>query len=110
MGCLAEDGETYSTPDGFDAHPNCRCAMVPVVPGFEPEASPAQQWFDSQSEETQLAMMGAGRFELYSSGAVGWSDLSTRTWNDTWGGAIVPTNVGDLRATAGVAETAAKSA
>lgn len=108
IGCLVEDGEVYSTPDGFDAHPNCRCTAVPIVPGVEaPEWQSSEEWFNSLSESDRLAMMGPGRYELYSTGQVGWSDLSARTWNDTWGGAVGPTNVSDLRA---IAEAAAKVA
>lgn len=108
IGCLVEDGEVYSSPDGFDAHPNCRCTAVPIVPGAEtPAWQSSEDWFGSLSDTQQLAMMGPGRYELYSTGQVGWSDLSARTWNDTWGGAIGPTNVSDLRA---IAQAAAKVA
>jgi SPP1 gp7 family putative phage head morphogenesis protein len=99
LGCLAEDGEVYDTPDGFDAHPNCRCALVPIVPGADQLApqGAAEAYFRGLSEGEQLQAMGPGRYELWSTGQVGWEDLSTRTWNDTWGGAIVPANVGDLQ-------------
>jgi SPP1 gp7 family putative phage head morphogenesis protein len=108
IGCLAEDGEVYSTPDGFDAHPNCRCTAVPIVPGVEaPTWQSSQDWFSSLSDAQQLAMMGPGRYELYSTGQVGWSDLSARTWDDTWGGAIGPASVSDLRAIAQAAEKVA---
>ena len=98
IGCLCEDGNLFDTEEIFDAHPNCRCTMVPVVPGVQPPAwQSSEAWFGAQDEATQLSIMGPGRYELYSSGSVGWSDLSAKTWSDEWGGAIVPANVGDLR-------------
>jgi SPP1 gp7 family putative phage head morphogenesis protein len=98
IGCLVEDGEVYSTPDGFDAHPNCRCTAVPIVPGAEaPTWQSSEEWFSSLDAEQQLAMMGPGRYELWSSGAVNWADMSARTWNDTWGGAIGTKSVDALR-------------
>lgn len=97
IGCLAADGEEMDEPEIFDAHPNCRCAAIPVVPGVAPPSwSSSQDWFNSQDEATQLGIMGPGRLEAYQSGNAGWSDLWTKTENETYGGAIVPTNVGDL--------------
>lgn len=101
IGCLAEDGNLYDTPDGFDAHPNCRCTAIPETPDVAQPALPSsEEFFASLDPLEQMQMMGAGRYELYSTGQVGWSDLSTRKWDDTWGGAIVPANVSDLRAIA----------
>jgi SPP1 gp7 family putative phage head morphogenesis protein len=98
LGCLSEDGEIYDSEDGFDAHPNCRCSTVPIVPGVEEEAMPSsEQWFQEQNEETQRDMMGPGRYDLYTSGAVGWSDLSQHTSNETWGGCVTTATVSDLR-------------
>ena len=41
-------------------------------------------------------MMGPGRFDAYESGTAQWSDLWTRTTDETWGSAIVPTPVSEL--------------
>jgi SPP1 gp7 family putative phage head morphogenesis protein len=97
IGCLAADGIVQDNDEVFDAHPACRCTMVPIVPGAEvPEWKAAEEWFADQDRGTQLHIMGPGRLDAYESGAVSWSDLYTRRADDVWGGAIVPTNVSDL--------------
>lgn len=105
IGCLAADGEEMDSPEIFDAHPNCRCTAIPIVPGAPaPSWTSSESWFGGQDEATQTAIMGPGRLELYNAGEATWSDLWTKTENDTWGGAIVPTLVRDLPG----AETAAR--
>jgi len=64
---------------------------------------PSQSWFDRQSVETQRAMMGPGRFDLYRNGEVGWKDLGKHTHDATWGGGIAVVPVRDLAASVTVA-------
>lgn len=100
LGCLAADGTEYATED-FDAHPNCRCKLVPFDPeGEVPSWESSEAWFNAQPEAVRLHIMGPGRMELYSSGQATWGEMYRRTWSDEWGGAIVPALVRDLRAAA----------
>jgi SPP1 gp7 family putative phage head morphogenesis protein len=102
IGCLAADGELMATADDFEAHPACRCTSVPVVPGVsEPTWESTQAWFDRQDAATKAKVMGPGRLELYESGDATWGDMWTRRPDETWGGAIVPTNLSDLKAGGG---------
>jgi len=91
------DGEIILSLDGdFDEHPNGRCTAVPIVRGVpEPQWENGATWFANQSEDTQREILGAGRFEAYKNG-VSLSDMSTHVSDPTWGGAFVPTAVGNL--------------
>lgn len=97
-GCLAADGQEYELNNEFASHPNCRCALIPVVAGM-PMPQPAEtteQWFNRQTEATQRGILGKGRFELWQSGQVGFRDFAAVRQSDTWGDAIVPATLGEL--------------
>jgi len=70
------------------------CTAIPEVEGV-PALSwqYGPQWFAAQSVERQRAMMGAGRYELWSEGKFDFSDLVTPTWDDTWGRGLAVTPV-----------------
>jgi SPP1 gp7 family putative phage head morphogenesis protein len=97
-GCLAADGEELSSDVDFEAHPNCRCTLVPICAGVEPpQWTAGGDWFEEQDEETQRNILGPGRYELWQNGGVSdFRQFATRVQNETWGGAVVPTPVGAL--------------
>lgn len=95
--CLIADGRLYRVEDGFDEHPNGRCALIPVlanVPAVRYETG--QQWLRSQPEATQRRILGAGRYQAWQDGRATLDDMVSRDWNDTWGGSLRPTRVRDL--------------
>ncbi len=96
-GCLMADGRRYGLNEGFDAHPQCRCYLLPILDSVPfPALETGQEWFANQSEATQRQMLGKGRFEAWQSGQATLDDMVTRRTSDTWGGALVPTPVRDL--------------
>jgi len=97
-GCLAVEGELFETEQDFDDHPNCRCSCIPYWPGIGGDFKLGKEWFDGQPLATQEAIMGKTRLDLLRSGKVEWRQLATNRKNATWGGAIVPTPIRDLRA------------
>lgn len=102
LGCLAADGEVYDLESEFDAHPNCRCTLVPIVAGMpDTEWETGAEWFEGLDEDTQRAMMGPGIYELWSSGQVDFADLDTTRQDATWGGAVVSTSLSELEALIG---------
>ncbi len=104
IACLSMDGEISTTDASVDDHVCGRCTSVPIVPGVEnPVMEPSQSWFDRQTAETQRAMMGPGRFDMYQSSQVGWKDLGQHVHDPVWGGSIAVTPVRELA----VAKTAA---
>lgn len=97
VACLFADGRQYGLNESFDQHPNCRCALLPVLANVPPvRFETGQEWFRRQSETTQRAMMGRGRYEAWREGLVTLDDMVSRDWSDTWGGSLRPTRVSDL--------------
>lgn len=96
-GCLFADGREYQINEGFDSHVNCRCTLLPqLINGPAIQYQTGSEWFVLQSENTQRTILGKGRYEAWQSGRASLDDMVTRRWDDTWGGALVPTLVRDL--------------
>jgi SPP1 gp7 family putative phage head morphogenesis protein len=94
MACIALDGTLYETNEPLDAHPNCRCTMVPETLTYQDlgldipeEARPesGQEWFNGLSKGDQENMMGAKTFAAFQQGKVGLSDLVTTSTSTVWG-------------------------
>jgi SPP1 gp7 family putative phage head morphogenesis protein len=100
-GCIAAEGELFSTEQDFDDHPNCRCACLPYWPGIGGDFKLGEAWFTEQPESTQRSILGNTRYGMYKSGEVKFHQFATRTSNDTWGGAVVATTIRDLKAGGG---------
>ena len=95
--CLFADGNIYPLGESFDQHPNCRCVATPILRGLPPiEWQTGQEWFRSQPEVTQLAILGRGRYDLWRRGEASLDDMVSRDWSDTWGGSLRTTRVRDL--------------
>lgn len=66
IACLALDGTIYDAAQLFPTHPQCRCVMVPIVPGIKPiEIAPASEWLKGQSPAVQKATLGPERYAMY---------------------------------------------
>jgi len=94
MACIALDNTVYETNEPLDAHPNCRCAMVPDTLTYqdlgldipeEPRPQTGQEWFGQQDRKTQENMMGTKVFTAYQGGRVGLNDLVTTSTSSVWG-------------------------
>jgi len=95
--CLADDGAVYGLGEVISDHPNGRCTSVPIVRGMpETTWTAGKEWFDAQNEETQRSIMGAAKLEAYQAGRFKFSDLVTRTNNQTWGKGLTPTPLSKL--------------
>lgn len=95
-GCLAAHGSAYLLDVEFQSHPQCRCTLIPQVLGApDMVLESAEQWFNRQSRETQLSIMGPGRMAHLDRGG-SFADLATVRDNATWGAAVVPTPVREL--------------
>jgi hypothetical protein len=95
--CLMADGRIYRIDEGFDEHPNGRCAMIPILRNVPPvQYQTGQQWFAEQPEATQRRILGAGRFDAWQAGRASLDDMVTRRDNPDWGGSLHATRVSDL--------------
>lgn len=98
MACIALDGKVYPTGDLMEVHPNDRCTMIPLVKGAPPpERELAGDWFDRQTEEVQIEMMGPGTHELYKSGKIELKDLAVESEHPVWGPSLRVANTRDLK-------------
>ncbi|MEM7345913.1 MAG: minor capsid protein [Chloroflexota bacterium] len=86
MACLALDGTIYDTDQLMALHPQCRCAMIPLVDGFDPpQFQRGEDWFKQLSPEVQKKMMGEGAYAAWQEGQFEFSRLAKVTKNKTWG-------------------------
>jgi SPP1 gp7 family putative phage head morphogenesis protein len=97
--CVALHGSLFSLDEQLDGHPRCRCAMVPVTKtwaelGMDPaldEMNPrvptetGPEWLKRQTPQTQRAVLGPGKYDLYANGKADLPDFVARTHNDRWG-------------------------
>jgi hypothetical protein len=81
--CIAMDGTRHDNDETLNDHHNGRCAMIPIVKGFEPiiEEGRGEAWFNAQSESVQRDMLGPGKYEAWKEGKFELSDL-TKIVND----------------------------
>lgn len=77
--CLALDGTEHPVTEQFGSHPACRCNPVPVLIVGNPAWGPTgAEWFATQPESVQRAILGPATFKLYQSRAIGLTDLVDR--------------------------------
>ncbi|WP_433699092.1 hypothetical protein [Nocardiopsis sp. CA-288880] len=66
--CIVLAGQTYAYSEGFERHPRCDCAVLPIRSGESPPLSP-RELFASMSPAEQLRRFGAGAVEAIREGA-----------------------------------------
>lgn len=85
MSCVAMHGTIHPIDEVLDDHHNGRCAMVPIVKGFDIEVQSGESWFNNLSDGEQSKMMGKKYYAAYKDGKFGLSDLSKENENDVFG-------------------------
>jgi len=87
MSCVAMHGSIHPVTERLNDHYNGRCAMVPVVEPFGPiiKDGAGEEWFNKQSQERQIKMMGKGKYEAWQAGEFGIGDLSTGRQDAVYG-------------------------
>ena len=97
LACLMMDGD--EVPNGvLDDHPNGRCATIAVtVGGIYPQWEHGDKWFEQQDEETQRAIMGAGRYEMWKKDGIDPHQMVMMKPNDVWGGSPTVISERELR-------------
>jgi hypothetical protein len=87
MSCVAQHGSQHGLDETLNDHHNGRCAMLPIVPGFDaPVAEGAgQEWFERLTPEQQRQMMGKGKYEAWTQGGTNFSDLSIERIDPVYG-------------------------
>jgi SPP1 gp7 family putative phage head morphogenesis protein len=84
--CIVLEGTVYPTNELMPSHPNCRCALLPLVNGApKPQWLKGEDWFMAQDSATQESIMGKGRYELWRTGKIGLADSTQVVPNPVWG-------------------------
>jgi SPP1 gp7 family putative phage head morphogenesis protein len=95
-GCLFTEGEFYTDLNQFSEHNQGRCVAIPVVIGVTPPMwTSGMEWFQQQSATVQESILGSGRFNAWQNGTP-LERMVKRVSDPVWGGAFVPTPVGEL--------------
>lgn len=66
--CWSRHGKTYSLNRKPATHPNCRCTMLAHISEIQSQVETGAEKFKTLTEQQQLAILGAKRFELYERG------------------------------------------
>jgi len=89
IACLVADGTIYEVDHIFDAHPNCRCTMIPHIAGREiPRFTKGRDWLESQSPAVQQRIMGKAAHAAWKDGAITLDDMVARHEHPVWGGSL----------------------
>jgi SPP1 gp7 family putative phage head morphogenesis protein len=89
IACLVADGTIYEVDHIFDAHPNCRCTMIPLIAGREiPRFTKGRDWLESQSPAVQQRIMGKAAHAAWKDGAITLGDMVGRHEHPVWGGSL----------------------
>lgn len=95
--CLAMDGREFDLPTPLGTHPNCRCALLPVMkswaelgftgPGLEEVdyGETGAAWFARQDAATQDGVLGSAKGAAYRAGQMTLDDLVAYRNDRTWG-------------------------
>jgi SPP1 gp7 family putative phage head morphogenesis protein len=97
--CMIMDGEVIQLHEEMAEHPNGRCTLIPKLIGGEvPEWQKGRDWFFDQDEETQKAILGKQRWELYDAGKFELNQLVNKATHPIYGSAYQVVTVKDLKA------------
>lgn len=83
--CWARDGQVYPVSRGFDSHACCRCVCEPIGRGAVVSGDTGPEAFARLSPDTQRAILGRGKHELYLSGDLELSALVVPTQSARYG-------------------------
>lgn len=113
--CSDMDGTIHSMDEDLVSHVMCRCSPLPVTRSWSdimgsyglsaadiPETritesyGTGKDWFYSQSEATQISIMGPAKFEAWQRGDISLDDLVGVRQDGEWGGALYEKSLKEL--------------
>jgi len=83
--CLALHGRRFKVDEPQRGHPNCRCTMVPAIPGVDYGIESGEAWLRRQPLEVQEAILGKTGGALYRAGIVQLKDFAKFREDDLGG-------------------------
>ena len=100
--CWAMHGTVHPLNEAMQAHPNCRCTMLPNVDGWTSPVPTGAEEFDKLTPTEQQVILGPSKWRAYKDGAITLDDMVARHFSPVWG-----TSVQERSLTAAVGATAA---
>lgn len=85
--CWGMDGTKSDTGELMEAHPNCRCTMVPDT-GSQLDIGNGPDVFDTLSETDQRQVLGPGKHDAFKEGKIGLKDLVAKRHDPDWGTSV----------------------
>lgn len=82
--CWAMHGTVHQLREVMAAHPNCRCTMLPYVPGVD-YGTNGEEAFRALSPAEQREVLGPRAYDEWSAGRIGLQDLVHRSTSPKWG-------------------------
>jgi SPP1 gp7 family putative phage head morphogenesis protein len=84
--CIAMHGTEHTVDETLNDHHNGRCAMVPLVKGYQnPVEESGVDWFSRQPEAVQRQLLGPGKYDAWKAGKFDLSQLPTEHIDDIYG-------------------------
>ena len=96
--CLALHGKRFKVDEPQRGHPNCRCTMVPAIPGVDYGIESGEAWLRRQPLEVQEAILGKRGAEWFREGVVKLDDFLAFSDSERWGGMYVTRSQKDILA------------
>jgi len=88
--CWAMHGTKHTLDETLDDHPNGRCAMIPIVKGYDYGIKAGAEKFSEISEDKQIAILGMAKWQAWKDGKLTFDEnpqtgIVGRSYNADWG-------------------------
>jgi SPP1 gp7 family putative phage head morphogenesis protein len=83
--CWAMHGTKHRLDEEFATHPNCRCSQAPLSARDISPLATGSEDFERLAAATQRRILGPGKYDLYSRGAIDLPDLVGEALDPVWG-------------------------
>lgn len=112
LACVGLDGMVFEISQPMQAHVNCRCTMVPVLPFRVPRKrrigwpddggmfeGTGEDWFAGLTPLEKRSLMGPGKYDLWAQGGLTLADFrhEDRRRAQTFGSQFVEATLGQVR-------------
>lgn len=96
MSCIAMHGTVHPLSEPLNDHHNGRCTMLPLIEGINYIDQLGEEWFNAQSEERRIKLMGKERYRAYKDGKFTFDRLSSIYNDEVFGEMRVETSLKGL--------------
>ena len=88
--CWAMHGTKHGLDEELDGHPNCRCAMIPIIKGVDFPVQPGGEIFQEMSAAKQINVLGPAKWQAWQTGQITLDEdpltgIVGRKYSPVWG-------------------------